>query len=60
MLFIGEVRVRDCCLCGTLELESAVYGGRKSKRVLFMWDVRVRECFLRGGVRVRECCLWGT
>ena len=46
---MGEVRVRDCCLCGTLELESAVYGGRDSKKVLFIRDVRVREC-----------CLWGT
>ena len=43
---MGDVRLRDCCFCGTLELENAVYRGRKSKRVLFMGDVRVRECCL--------------
>ena len=45
-------------------------GGRKSKRVLFMGDVRVREYCLwgrkskrilfMGDVRVIEYCLWGA
>ena len=46
---MGCVRVGEEFCLGKWEKERAVWGGRESKRVLFMGDVRVKEC-----------CLWGT